>query len=83
MRLIELPHDAGHDREGHAFLSVLSGITVSGRRSRLPSTIVFCRWRVQPLPWNLRQVPDAEITVTTPAAPEAGVYQLERRRKLH
>ena len=35
------------------------------------------------MPWNLRQVPDAEITVTTPAAPEAGVYRLERRRKLH
>ena len=30
-----------------------------------------------------RAIPDAEITVTTPAAPEAGVYELERRRKLH
>ena len=30
MRLTSLPHHTGHDREGQAFLSVLSEVTVSG-----------------------------------------------------
>ena len=46
MRLTSLPHDAGHDREGHAFCR---SFPKSQFQEAQPSTIVFCSCRVQPL----------------------------------